>query len=68
MKTSELRQMIREEIASLSEGSQDVKKAQAKIEVILNALWDSTESNDDLIKLLNQLTKDVKRGFIGEPT
>ena len=54
--------MIREEL--LSEGSQDVKKAQAKIEVILNALWDSTGSNDDLIKLLDQLTKDVKRGFI----
>jgi len=66
MKKSELRQMIREEL--LSEGSQDVKKAQAKIEVILNALWDSTESNDVLIKLLNQLIKDVKRGFIGEPT
>lgn len=58
--------MILEEL--LSEGSQDVKKAQAKIEVILNDLWDSTGSNDVLIKLLNQLIKDVKRGFIGEPT
>ena len=66
MKKSELRQMIREEI--LSENSREVKKAQSKIEVILNDLWDSTGSNDDLIKLLNQLINDVHNGFIGEPT
>jgi len=44
------------------------EKAQDQIERILNDLWDKTESNEILKKLLSRMIEDLDSGFIGEPT
>ncbi len=46
----------------------DVAAAQEKIEVVLNALYDSGVDNDGLKALLNNVIKDIDSGFVGEPT
>ena len=47
---------------------QDVADAQEQIEVVLNALWDKGVDNDGLKALLNNIIRDIDRGFVGEPT
>ena len=46
--------------------SQGVVSASDKIEVILNNLCDSGVSNDRLKDLLNNIIRDIDRGFIGD--
>ena len=44
-----------------------VENATTVIENELNALWDAGLSNDELKALLNDITIDINRGFVGEP-
>ena len=44
-----------------------VENATAVIERELNALCDAGLSNDELKALLNNITIDINRGFVGEP-
>lgn len=46
----------------------DVADAQEQIEVVLNALWDKGVNNEGLKALLNNIIRDIDRGFVGEPT
>tara|TARA_B100001029_G_C14718163_1_gene263675 strand:+ start:65 stop:364 length:300 start_codon:yes stop_codon:yes gene_type:complete len=54
--------------AMFSGDVQDVAAAQEKIEVVLNALYDSGVENEGLKALLNNIIRDIDSGFIGEPT
>ena len=62
----QLRRLIKE--AQYSGDVQDVADAQEQIEEILNALWDKGVDNDGLKALLNNIIRDIDRGFVGEPT
>ena len=70
----QLRRIIKEEKQKLlkeaqySGDVQDVADAQEQIEEILNALWDKGVDNDGLKALLNNIIRDIDRGFVGEPT
>ena len=76
----QLKRIIKEEKARLDELTdqaagrnlagrlEDVAAAQEKIEVILNALYDTGVENEGLIALLNNIIRDINEGFIGEPT
>jgi len=46
----------------------DVAAAGEEIESILNDLYDKGVNNDGLIALLNEIIRDIERGFVGEPT
>ena len=45
-----------------------IEPASEKIEEILNDLYDNGIQNPELIALLQQIIKDIERGFVGEPT
>ena len=70
----QLRRIIKEEKQKLlkeaqySGDVQDVADAQEQIEEILNALWDKGVDHDGLKALLNNIIRDIDRGFVGEPT
>ena len=46
----------------------DVEQASNRIEEILNDLYDRGVENDGLKALLNNIIRDIDRGFVGEPT
>ena len=64
----QLRRIIKEEKAKLSEGYVDTSPAIEAIEKILNDLWDQGATNVQLKELLDQVLVDIDRGFVGEPT
>ena len=64
----QLRRIIKEEKAKLSEGYVDTRPAIEAIEKILNDLWDQGATNVQLKELLDQVLVDIDRGFVGEPT
>ena len=46
----------------------DVEQASNRIEEILNDLYDRGVENDGLKALLNNIIRDIDRGFVGEPS
>ena len=46
----------------------EIEPAIDAIEDILNGLYDDGLENADLIKLLEDIIKNIKAGFVGEPT
>ncbi len=44
-----------------------IDPAQQQIEEILNDLYDNGIGNPELIALLQNVIKDIERGFVGEP-
>ena len=72
----QLRKIIKEEKAKLQEQSappagmtgMEIEPSIDAIEDILNGLYDDGLTNDDLIKLLEDIIGSIKDGFVGEPT
>ena len=63
----QLRRIIKEETQYTGD-LRDVVSASQEIEGILNQLWNAGVDNDGLKALLNNIIKDIDRGFVGEPT
>ena len=61
----QLRRIVREQ-AELT--GMEIQPSVDAIEKILNDLYNDGLENADLIKLLEDIIIDIKRGFVGEPT
>ena len=61
----QLRKIIRENRSNPMLVSTD--RAIERIEEILNDLYDQGLENRHLIEILEQVIKDINRGFVGEP-
>ena len=61
----QLKRIIREQ-AGLT--GMEIEPSIVAIEEILNGLYDDGLTNDDLIRLLEDIIGSIRDGFVGEPT
>ncbi len=64
----QLRRIVKEQTQYTGNEHLIIEPATEKIEEILNDLYDNGIQNPELIALLQQIIKDIERGFVGEPT
>mgnify|MGYP001207109752 CR=1 FL=1 len=64
---NQLRRIIKEQAQAGMTGM-EIEPSIVAIEDILNGLYDDGLTNDDLIKLLEDIIGNIKAGFVGEPT
>lgn len=64
----QLRQIIKEQTQYTGNEHLIIDPAQQQIEDILNGLYDNGIQNPELISLLQNIIRDIERGFVGEPT
>ena len=64
---TQLRKIIKEQAQAGMTGM-EIQPSIDAIEEILNGLYDDGLTNDDLIRLLEDIIGSIRDGFVGEPT